>query len=81
MVNKDLAAEMALLKEYFEFELQIPDKMYRPILVAKDRETGETHEYALSSIKDLSEGSEAANMALADLKAKSRNGKIGKLGI
>jgi len=75
---------MQKLKEYFDFELQIHDKTMAPILVAKDRATGETHEYRLTmtGLKDFTiEGNDFANKALADLKKKARDVKIGKLGI
>ena len=74
---------MEKLKEFFDFEMQIDNAM-APILVAKDRETGETHEYrlTLAGLKDFAvEGNDFANKALADLKAKARDRNIGKLGI
>lgn len=75
---------MEKLKEFFEFEMQIDNNTMAPILVAKDRETGEAHEYrlTLTGLKDFAaEGNDFANKALADLKTKSRDRKIGKLGI
>ena len=74
---------MEKLKEFFDFEVQI-DKTMAPILVAKDRETGDKHEYmlTLTGLKDFAvEGNDFANKALADLKTKARDRKIGKLGI
>lgn len=83
MGNIEFAAEMEKLKEYFDFELQI-DKAMAPILVAKDRSTGEAHEYrlTLTGLKDFAaEGNDFTNKAMADLKTKARDRKIGKLGI
>ena len=83
-MNQEFYEEMQKLKEYFEFTTQLHDQTMAPILVAKERETGETHEYrlTLSGLKDFAaEGNDLANKALADLKAKARDRKIGKLGI
>ena len=70
-------------KDFFDFEVQIDNTM-APILVAKDRETGDKHEYRLTmtGLKDFAaEGNDFANKALADLRTKARDRKIGKLGI
>jgi len=83
MGNGEFISEMEKLKEFFDFEVQI-DKTMAPILVAKDRETGENHEYrlTLAGLKDFAvEGNDFANKALADLKTKARDRRIGKLGI
>lgn len=75
---------MMKLAEYFEFTLQIHDQTMAPILVAKDRDTGEEYEYrlTLTGLKDFTiEGNDFTNRALADLKAKSRESKIRKLGL
>lgn len=83
MGNSEFISEMEKLKEFFDFEVQI-DKAMAPILVAKDRETGDKHEYRLTmtGLKDFAvEGNDFANKALADLKTKARDRKIGKLGI
>lgn len=83
MGNSEFISEMEKLKEFFDFEVQI-DKAMAPILVAKDRENGEKHEYrlTLTGLKDFAvEGNDFANKALADLKTKARDRKIGKLGI
>lgn len=82
-MNQEFYEEMQKLKEHFDFETQIDETMAL-IFAAKDRETGETHEYrlTLSGLKDFAiEGNDLANKALADLKAKARDRKIGKLGI
>ena len=81
MGNSEFISEMEKLKEFFDFEVQIDNTM-APILVAKDRETGDKHEYrlTLTGLKDFAvEGNDFANKALADLKTKARDRKIGKL--
>lgn len=80
----DFTTEMEKLKEFFDFELQLHDQTFSPILIAKDRETGELHEYrlTLTGLKDFTaEGNDFTNKALADLKVKSRDSKIRKLGL
>jgi hypothetical protein len=84
MNTSDFTTEMMKLAEYFEFTLQIHDQTMAPILVAKDRDTGEEYEYrlTLTGLKDFTiEGNDFTNRALADLKAKSRESKIRKLGL
>jgi hypothetical protein len=75
---------MMKLAEYFEFTTQLHDQTMAPILVAKDRDTGEEYEYrlTLTGLKDFTlDGNDLANKALADLKTKARESKIRKLGI
>lgn len=84
MNTSDFTTEMMKLTEYFEFTLQIHDQTMVPILIAKDRDTGEEYEYrlTLTGLKDFTiEGNDFANRALADLKVKSRENKIRKLGL
>ena len=84
MGNIEFASEMENLKEYFDFELQLHGQTFAPILIAKDRETGDAHEYrlTLTGLKDFTlDGNDLTNKALADLKTKARDRKIGKLGI
>ena len=84
MNTSDFKTEMMKLAEYFEFTLQIHDQTMSPILLAKDRDTGEEYEYrlTLTGMKDFTiEGNDFTNKALADLKVKSRENKIRKLGL
>jgi hypothetical protein len=84
MNTSDFTTEMMKLAEYFEFTLQIHDQTMSPVLVAKDRHTGEEYEYRLThtGMKDFTiEGNDFTNKALADLKVKSRESKIRKLGL
>jgi hypothetical protein len=48
MNTSDFKTEMMKLAEYFEFTLQIHDQTMAPVLVAKDRHTGEEYEYRLT---------------------------------
>ncbi len=82
--TSDFTTEMMKLTEYFEFTTQLHDQTMAPILIAKDRETGEVHEYrlTLTGLKDFTlDGNDFTNKALADLKTKAREQKIRKLGI
>jgi hypothetical protein len=84
MNTSDFTTEMMKLAEYFEFTTQLHDQTMAPILVAKDRDTGEEYEYrlTLTGLKDFTlDGNDLANKALADLKTKARESKIRKLGI
>ena len=84
MNTSDFTTEMMKLAEYFEFTTQLHDQTMAPILIAKDNETGEVHEYrlTLTGLKDFTaDGNDLTNMALADLKTKARDRNIGKLGI
>ena len=84
MNTSDFTTEMMKLAEYFEFTTQLHDQTMAPILVAKDRDTGEEYEYrlTLTGLKDFTlDGNDLANKALADLKTKAREQKIRKLGI
>lgn len=84
MNTSDFTTEMMKLAEYFEFTTQLHDQTMAPILVAKDRDTGEEYEYrlTLTGLKDFTlDGNDLANKALADLKTKARESKIRKLGL
>ena len=84
MNTSDFTTEMMKLAEYFEFTTQLHDQTMAPILVAKDRDTGEEYEYrlTLTGLKDFTlDGNDFTNKALADLKTKAREQKIRKLGI
>lgn len=84
MNTSDFTTEIMKLAECFEFTLQIHDQTMAPILLAKDRDTGEEYEYrlTLTGLKDFTiEGNDFTNKALADLKVKSRESKIRKLGL
>lgn len=84
MNTSDFTTEMMKLAEYFEFTTQLHDQTMAPILIAKDRETREVHEYrlTLTGLKDFTlDGNDLANKALADLKTKARESKIRKLGL
>lgn len=84
MNTSDFTTEMMKLADYFEFTLQLHDQTMSPILVAKDRDTGEEYEYrlTLTGLKDFNiEGNDFTNRALVDLKSKSRDSKIRKLGL